>query len=204
MDGYLSFQELKVHEVSGRDYVIEWRTGRSGLTLMALHGGGIEPGTSEVARAVSKGVHAFYHFDGLKRKNNGVLHITSSRFDEPVALSLAAQSWKVITVHGCTNGGADLFVGGLDIELRSRCREVLYQAGFSIGNHPVFQGLQPENMCNRGRAGCGLQLELSLNLRRRLFVSLNRWGRRYPTPIFHDLVHALRQVLAMETVPRGF
>lgn len=167
---------------------------------MALHGGGIEPGTSEVAREVSKGAHTFYHFDGIKRKNNAALHITSTRFDEPVAQALAAQSHKVVTVHGCIDGSIDLYLGGLDFSLRSDCAQGLRNAGFSVGDHPMFQGMQKDNVCNRGQAGMGLQLELSLELRRRLFVSLDRRGRRYPTPLFHALVKALRRVLAQEAL----
>lgn len=200
LEGYPSFQQLVDHEVSGRDFIIEWRVGRSGLAVMALHGGGIEPGTSEVARAVSKDAHTFYHFDGLKRKNNASLHITSTRFDEPVAQSLAAQSHKVVTVHGCIDGSIDVYLGGLDFSLRADCAKELRNAGFSVGDHPTFQGMQKDNVCNRGQAGMGLQLELSLELRRRLFVSLDRQGRRYPTPLFHALAKALRRVLAQEAL----
>lgn len=198
MNGYSSYHVLKSREVSGLDYQIEWRTGHSGLAVMAPHGGGIEPGTSELARSIAKGAHTFYHFEGLKRKNNGVLHMTSTRFDEPVALALAKASWKVITIHGCSDGDADLYLGGRDNRLQATCTRVLREKGFSVADHPVFRGLQKENLCNRGQAGMGLQIELSLPLRRRLFLRLDRWGRRFPSPLFHDLVEAFRLVLSVE------
>ena len=198
MDGYPSFHVLKRYEVSGRDYRIEWRVGRSGLLVMAPHGGGIEPGSSEVARSVARGRHSFYHFEGLKERNNARLHITSTRFDEPAAQALAAASWKVITIHGCSDGNADILLGGRDLAWRAICTRVLEQQGFSVAEHPVFLGLQEENLCNRGRAGMGLQIELSYALRRRLFLRLDRQGRQSPTPLFHDLVHALRRVLTEE------
>uniref|UniRef100_A0A832A4B3 Phage-related replication protein YjqB, UPF0714/DUF867 family n=1 Tax=Desulfacinum infernum TaxID=35837 RepID=A0A832A4B3_9BACT len=198
MNGYGSFSALLLHETPGRDFVVEWRTGPSGLAVMAPHGGGIEPGTSEAARSVARGPHSFYHLDGRKRKHNGTLHITSTRFDEPAARALAAASWKVMTIHGCTHDDADVFLGGLDTRLRDLCARALTDAGFTVAAHPVFHGTQPENLCNRGRAGMGVQVELSLKLRRRLFRSLDRLGRRHPTALFHALTEALRRVLARE------
>lgn len=198
MNGYGSFSALLRRETPGRDFVVEWRTGRSGLAVMAPHGGGIEPGTSETARSIARGLHAFYHLDGRKRKHNGTLHITSTRFDEPASQALTAASWKIITVHGCIEDEADVFLGGLDTDLQGLCADALTRAGFTVAAHPVFRGRQPENLCNRGRAGMGVQLELSLTLRRRLFLSLDRHGRRFPTALFHDLTEALRRVLAEE------
>lgn len=200
MNGYGSFSALLRQETPGRDFVVEWRIGRSGLAVMAPHGGGIEPGTSETARSVARGLHTFYHLDGRKRKDNHTLHITSTRFDEPAAQACASASWKVITLHGCTHDGADVFLGGLDTDLQSLCAEALTRAGFTVAVHPVFRGTQPENLCNRGRAGRGVQLELSLTLRRRLFPRLDRLGRRFPTALFHDFTEALRRVLAAEAL----
>ena len=39
--------------------------------------------------------------------------------------------------------------------------------GVTVGIHgdPDLQGVHPENICNRGRRGCGVQLELSFGLR---------------------------------------
>ncbi|WP_170161670.1 poly-gamma-glutamate hydrolase family protein [Desulfosoma caldarium] len=204
MNSYESYYALVRREVSGRDYVIEWRTGRSGLAVMAPHGGGIEPGTSEVARSIAQGSHSFYHFDGLKRENNGTLHITSTRFDEPVALALAAVSWKIVTIHGCTHDDVDIYLGGLDTNFQAACAEALTNAGFIVACHLDFQGLQPENLCNRGRSGKGLQLELSLRLRRRLFHRLNRAGRQQPTALFGLLNDTLRRVLAREAFSDSF
>ncbi len=198
MNGSGCFSALLRHATPGLDFVVEWRTGRSGLAVMAPHGGGIEPGTSETARSIARGLHSFYHLDGRKRKHNGTLHITSTRFDEPAALALAAASWKIMTVHGCIEDEADVFLGGLDTALQGLCAEALTAAGFTVAVHPVFRGTQPENLCNRGRAGMGVQLELSLKLRGSLFRRLDRFGRRFPTALFHDLTEALRRALAEE------
>ncbi|MEJ5364029.1 MAG: poly-gamma-glutamate hydrolase family protein [Desulfosoma sp.] len=200
MNGYRSFSALLLQENPGRDFVVEWQAGRSGLAVMAPHGGGIEPGTSEAARAIARGFHSFYHLDGRKRKHNAVLHITSTRFDEPAALTLATASWKVITIHGCTHDQADVFLGGLDTRLRDLCAEALTIAGFTVAAHPLFHGTQPENLCNRGRAGMGVQVELSLKLRHQMFSSLDRLGRRHPTALFLQFTETLRRVLSGEAL----
>jgi phage replication-related protein YjqB (UPF0714/DUF867 family) len=45
------------------------------LAILAPHGGGIEPGTSELAEAVAGEGLSFYAFEGLKRSGNAVLHV---------------------------------------------------------------------------------------------------------------------------------
>ena len=49
MGRYKAFRELKENERENKDYIIRFRTGHSGITIMAPHGGDIEPGTSEIA-----------------------------------------------------------------------------------------------------------------------------------------------------------
>jgi phage replication-related protein YjqB (UPF0714/DUF867 family) len=193
---YRSFQQLAEKEREGIDFRIQWRWGRTGIAVMAPHGGGIEPGTSEVARAVAEPHHSFYHLDGLKRKGNGRLHITSTLFDEPAALEMARRSWKVITIHGCDGTNPTAYLGGLDEDLRVRVATVLRSRGFSAAPHPVFRGDQKENLCNRGSSGAGLQLELSEALRASFFARLDRPGRDHPTPIFFEFVAALKAALA--------
>jgi phage replication-related protein YjqB (UPF0714/DUF867 family) len=67
---------------------------------VAPHGGGIEPGTSELADAIAGSDLSFYTFEGLKSSGNTDLHITSTRFDEPMCLTLLASSSVVVTLHG--------------------------------------------------------------------------------------------------------
>jgi phage replication-related protein YjqB (UPF0714/DUF867 family) len=69
--------------------------------VMAVHGGGIEAGTSEIALATAGyhpatltpsadgyGLHDFWLFEGLLASNNGDLHVTASHYDEPIATEL--------------------------------------------------------------------------------------------------------------------
>jgi phage replication-related protein YjqB (UPF0714/DUF867 family) len=101
VDSYYNYNDLLNHEREGVDFRIRWREGVTGLCVMAVHGGEIEPGTSEIAHAIAGDDHAFYSFEGLKPSRNSVLHITSVVFDEPTAITLAKASATVVTIHGC-------------------------------------------------------------------------------------------------------
>ncbi|MCM4084720.1 poly-gamma-glutamate hydrolase family protein [Paractinoplanes hotanensis] len=59
---------------------------------MALHGGGIEPGTSELFLAIAGyhpaggatggPVHDYWMFEGIRSSGNAALHITSASCDD--------------------------------------------------------------------------------------------------------------------------
>jgi phage replication-related protein YjqB (UPF0714/DUF867 family) len=198
-DTYANFRELARHERAGIDYRIVARGALPSIMVVAPHGGGIEPGTSEVADAAAAGELGFYAFEGLKPRGNGELHITSTRFDEPVCLSLIERSQVVLTIHG-EHGQADgplVFAGGLHQPLRRRIEAALRERGFDVRRHtdPDLQGLDPRNLCNRGQTGRGVQLELSRALRLQMFESLTRQGRTRPRPKFRAFVAALRSVV---------
>lgn len=198
-DKYCNFAELESHEQAGVAYRIAVRRAGPSFAIVAPHGGGIEPGTSELADAVAGALHAFYAFEGLKASGNRDLHITSTRFDEPMCLTLVGVSQIVVTVHGeeGEGGGEGVFIGGLDTARGDRIGAALTRAGFDVRKHPSpdLQGLDPENLCNRGRSQAGVQLELSKGVRETMFESLTREGRTHPTACFDVFVNALRQAL---------
>jgi phage replication-related protein YjqB (UPF0714/DUF867 family) len=202
-DKYPDFETLARNERVGVDFRILARRARAAFAVVAPHGGGIEPGTSEIAEAVAAEDFSFYAFEGLKPRGNADLHITSTRFDEPLCLELVAVSHVIVTLHGegSEENGEVIFLGGLDDELGSRFRLSLEARNFDVRRHPDcrLQGLEPENLCNRGITGKGVQLELSGTARRRMFRSLSRAGRQHPTLRFHEFVDAVRRVLGEET-----
>ncbi|MBT2441778.1 poly-gamma-glutamate hydrolase family protein [Streptomyces sp. ISL-36] len=98
-------------------------------TVLAIHGGGIEVGTSELCLGVagydpnpdlpsgtplftSGPLYDFWMFEGLRTGNqtypdgsaklNSELHVTSIHCDDHVALSMAASSLNTLSLHGCT------------------------------------------------------------------------------------------------------
>jgi phage replication-related protein YjqB (UPF0714/DUF867 family) len=199
-DTYTNFAHLARGEREGVGYRIRSTT-RQGLAVMAPHGGAIEPGTSEIAHSVAGTNFAFYAFEGLLPAGNQRLHVTSTRFDEPSALAMATGATTVVTVHGEASEEEVIFIGGRDQGLRRRITRSLGQAGFDVRSHPRndLQGLGTDNLCNRGRSGSGIQLELSAGLRRALFLSGYPADRSSPSKRFFDFVTALR--LALQQPP---
>ena len=205
-DKYKNFADLARKEVAGVDYRFLLRRATSSFAIVAPHGGGIEPGTSELADAVAEPdvsagtTLSFYAFEGIKSDDNKDLHITATHFDEPTCLSLIKTAQVVITIHGehSDEDGEGVFVGGKDKRLGQRLGKALKDAGFDVGKHKSskLQGLEPENLCNRGKTKAGVQLELSQNVRKQMFASLTRAGRKKTKPAFGRFVKALRSVIA--------
>jgi phage replication-related protein YjqB (UPF0714/DUF867 family) len=200
-DQYPDFETLARNEIAGIDYRIVVRRAGDAFAVVAPHGGGIEPGTSEIADAIAGAGLSFYAFDGLKPGGNAKLHITSTRFDEPMCTVVVARAGTVITLHGEESSAPDdgVFLGGLDTELADEIGASLEAKGFAVRRHPDprLQGQEPDNLCNRGISGMGVQLELSRTVRAEMFWSLSREGRRCKTIRFHDFVEAVRSVLMM-------
>src|SRR5690242_18513754 len=84
--------------------------------IMAIHGGGIEPGTSEITLATAGyhpatfdtpvdgyGLHDFWLFEGLLPRENDRLHVTASHYNEPIATELVQNARRCISLHGCTD-----------------------------------------------------------------------------------------------------
>lgn len=197
-DRYRSFRELADSESEDVDFRILLRRRDSHTAIVAPHGGAIEPGTSEIACAVAGDDLSFYAFEGLKPCHNGDLHITSPHFDEPRCLKLIASAEQVVTVHGKAGDEKIICLGGLDAAGRDRIRRILTACGFEVRDHstPGLQGREPLNICNRGRSGAGVQLEIAHGLRETLFASLDTAGRGKPTQRFRDLTAALREAVA--------
>ena len=83
-DTYPSFGALALSETEGKDFIVTCLRGaRDDIVILAPHGGKIEPGTSELARAVAGSDIALYLFEGVKPSGNRALHVTSTNFDEP-------------------------------------------------------------------------------------------------------------------------
>jgi phage replication-related protein YjqB (UPF0714/DUF867 family) len=198
-DTYRNFADLHRHEQSGITYRITVRRAQPQFVVVAPHGGGIEGGTSEIANAVAGLTHSFYMFEGLKTTGNRDLHITSTRFDEPMCVTLMGVSEVVVTVHGehSEEEGAGVFVGGIDTTRRDRIADALTRAGFEARPHtnPNLQGREACNLCNRGLTAAGVQLELSRALRLTMFESLTEEGRTKPNERFDAFVKALRGAL---------
>ncbi|MFJ7417343.1 poly-gamma-glutamate hydrolase family protein [Streptomyces uncialis] len=208
-------------------------------TVLALHGGGIEPGTSEIALGIAgydpatlapvvpvppdgRAVHDYWMFEGLLGTptgpgdpSNSDLHVTSTRCDDLVALSMAGGSANVISVHGCNvdqlkqtvpqgpgivNPAVDsVLVGGLNATFKALLIQELGLAGITAYDGdlvPALAGTDPDNPCNRGLLRQGAQLELTLGLRKSMFGTFTRPGRPGSTTAkFGHFVNACRSAI---------
>lgn len=178
--------------VPGRDIRIAFGDANIGRCLLvAPHGGGIEPGTSEVLRAVAElGNWAWYEFAGFLRQNNKAnLHITSTLFDEPTLVGLLPRANFILTIHGSQlKEDAIVEVGGSWAEGRAA---MLASINASLAAHNIqavpaaehMCGTDPRNIANKGKLGRGLQLEFSRSARNLLFppdCSREARGKRSP------------------------
>jgi len=166
-DAYKNYADLARHEKMGLDYAIECQDRDSPYLIAAPHGGKIEAGTTELARQIAGDDHSYYSFISTKLKGNLLLHITSHRFDEPRALQAVQRAEIVIAIHGQGSDTEEFVsVGGLHVALRERCKSVIDRAGFNCRKPSGdIHGRDPQNICNRGRLGQGVQLEITHRLR---------------------------------------
>jgi phage replication-related protein YjqB (UPF0714/DUF867 family) len=155
--------------------------------VLAVHGGGIEGGTSELALSVAGyhpatlapatdcyGFHNVWLFEGLLNAGNSALHVTSANYDDPIALALVQNATRCISIHGCSDDDANgkLQIGGLDYELAAIVLEELALAGIpaEVSTNPLLNGSDPANICNRTRNSGGAQVEIGTSYRASLFA----------------------------------
>jgi phage replication-related protein YjqB (UPF0714/DUF867 family) len=196
MDRLQGFNDLVKKMTEGRDYrrVLEVRS--SSVAVIAPHGGGIEPGTSEVACAIAGKDLSLYCFEGLGGAGNHSLHLTSTRFDDSACVDLVTNSRVVVAVHGCIEHTSLTYIGGTNEILKAAVSRALEEEGFiARADNGRFAGQSRRNICNRGGPGRSVQLELAELLRESFFSSLDLAGRSQPTPLFFAYTHAIRQAL---------
>lgn len=170
-DTYGNFRELQLHEQENQDYQIKTSRNWHSVIIVAPHGGNIEPYTSQIVKWIAGDDIAWYSFEGIKNVDIRRLHITSHNFDEPLLMQGLKQAQTVLTIHGLKNSREEfLMIGGLDILFSNELRVALQHQGFSVKESELgYRGERATNICNRGRTGKGVQLEISFALRKRIF-----------------------------------
>lgn len=218
-------RRYKRHELTDTD--LSGRFPYARTTIMALHGGGIEMGTSELCLGIAgydpgkpavvppdllgQSMYDYWMFEGLRSasapegQKNGDLHVTAKNCDDHVALSMAASSLNVLSLHGCKAEQIPFIlnltyppkeidrkavvVGGLHVPLREALVAELRAAGFQaidamrpqdygVENLDHLNGDHIKNPCNRTMLGQGAQMELTTDLRASLFGNFNSRGGR--------------------------
>jgi phage replication-related protein YjqB (UPF0714/DUF867 family) len=192
---------------------------RPGTTILAPHGGGIEPGTSELCLAVA-GYHPanlpqippagvtydYWMFEGVRELGNAALHVTSTGCDDGVAVSLCAGSLNALALHGfqprppeMSEDDQVVLVGGRNAVLKGYLLEGLRDADVDArdaGQHGELNGDAKCNIVNRTLLGMGAQLELSTPLRDAMFTGHSRPRRKHTTTqLFWTFVAVCRDAL---------
>lgn len=171
-DTYKNFEELRRAE-STASYKIETLKRNADVLVLAPHGGFIEYGTSEIARSLAQNTWSYYSFMGLLKSGNRRLHITSSHFNEPRALLMAAENKVCITIHGykARANGANICFGGLNDILKNKIHQKLVSERIQNFKDPNacgrFYGTDKSNIVNQCSLK-GVQLEMSQQFRRLL------------------------------------
>jgi len=147
---------------------------RSCFGFLALHGGSLERGTAEIARAAAGAAGASLYT--VRQPEDLRWHVPSSRCDpaaSPTLHGFLAHVDEVVSIHGF--GREHLWravlVGGTNRDLAARTAVVLREAlpGYRIVDDlddipAPLRGLHPDNPVNRTRGG-GIQLELPPRVR---------------------------------------
>jgi phage replication-related protein YjqB (UPF0714/DUF867 family) len=191
-DRYRNFAALSAAEPAAA-FSISLCDRASPVVVAAPHGGGIEPGTSEIAMAIAGEDLSYYLFEGHGRHGNARLHITSSNFDEPRGLALLRSAACVLTVHGEASAAETVYLGGLNASLKLELAVALRSHGYVVGEGASLHGRDERNICNVGLTGAGVQLELSAGLRGSFFRALTRAGRAQPTARLAEFAAIVRE-----------
>ncbi len=173
--------------VEGTDYNVNASNFGSRVTVLAIHGGGIEPNTSQISAALS-GSYGWNLYDfnahGSTQCPNSKLHITATSFDDARAVALVGASSKAVAIHGYADsrgyakgimcvGGADAgargafisYVNGNSASWSQYTLTPLDAPSAGSGACGDLTGTASSNIVNRTSSGGGLQLELNSGLR---------------------------------------
>lgn len=169
---YEHFTDLQQNELEGIDYQIKSLDRQSEITIFAIHGGLIEPVTSEIAIEISQPHFNYYLFEGIKTQNNWDLHISSHQFDEPLALEFSRRSRLCISIHGFEDSLHNkVCLGGLNSRVRRSIFRQLKAEGIIDQNdeNPCnnYKATSANNIVNRCQEN-GVQIEISGALRDQL------------------------------------
>jgi phage replication-related protein YjqB (UPF0714/DUF867 family) len=168
-DKYRNFQELSKNHKRDVDYRIETCDRASPFSVLAIHGGKIEPATAEIAKAIAGNDFNYYVFEALQQQAWD-LHVTSNNYDEPAAVALAGKSRACISIHGFKESHKrQVCIGGMNVKLKNLIFQNLLKTGLikqTTANifADKFYAEDKSNIVNRCIEG-GVQIEVSRALR---------------------------------------
>ena len=168
------FHKFFKDKEEGRDYNVEvQKVENANVAIIAIHGG-IELYTDLIAKEIAKEDCNYYVFvvPEISSFSFASMHLTSSQFDDERCIQVIENCSTVISIHGCKNYGAEnnpILIGGLDDKLKTIiCEELNNKGILAVIDTSRFPATSVDNICNRGKGGKGVQLEIPNCLRRDL------------------------------------
>lgn len=200
-DFYPDLDVLKSSLSAGRHFQIRVLDRASDITVVAPHGGFIEPGSSYLAAMIAGEDFNLFDFQGLRRRQPIELHVTSTRFRDPLLDVLLQRSRLALSIHSMgPDGPGEVWVGGLNAQVKARVCTELNRHGFVARSEtPRYRGEHPRNFVNLA-AQKGVQIELSGDVMAQLFERPQRAftpgvNRPRTTERFDRFVEAVRTAL---------
>lgn len=157
---YGSVAQIRSDYAEGRDFAVKYELRPSPVAVFAIHGGNIEGGTSELARAVAGDDYSYYLFEAYGKKARK-FHVTAAKFDDPPALEIAAASRLGLAMHVQKGDSLSICVGGSNEEAAAMMADMLAAEGYAA-EYPCkrLPGKSPKNIVNRTELG-GVQFEIT-------------------------------------------
>jgi len=196
---YSSYAQMARSEKRDIDFKVVYRHGSKSFLIAAPHGGGIEPGSSELADAIAGDTYGFYSFYGLK-KDPSALYLPSTGFDEPELMRVTKNYSATISVHVIEGSDSLIYIGGSNRQLADAIAGALGAKGYLVKVPPTFSSaFSSSNFINRSVPG-GVQIEITSALVGGMFrgpVSSERirTDKTRRTAEFSRFVDAVRLVL---------
>jgi phage replication-related protein YjqB (UPF0714/DUF867 family) len=160
-----SFAELVMNCELNADYRIQVLDRGAKTTIICIHGGAIEPLTSELATAIAGDEHNLYDLQGLRAREARQLRIPLARFDEVRLFTLLKRSYLAVSVDGVSGADPLIHLGGSNSLLKQIMYQQLTQSGFKVvAPHTPGAAHDPARFYNAAISG-GVLLELSESLR---------------------------------------
>jgi phage replication-related protein YjqB (UPF0714/DUF867 family) len=193
-DKYSNFSNLNKTEKES-DFEIISKEGKiNEVAIIAIHGGKIEKGTSEIAEVLARNNYSFYTFKGKKKSNNFKdLHIKSTNFNEPKALSLVIKSKYTISIHG--TGKSKIIIGGHDDKIVKYIEKKLSSNGYELGKDNNMDASNKNNICNKNALGKGVQIEIPNKLRNKMFADYKKPNIDNATKIFYTFINIIDECI---------
>lgn len=199
------FANLVLRAEQGIDYELIVRDLHARATVIALHGGPIEPLTGELASAIAGDEWNLYLLQCLRAERADELRLSHLRLQEMRCDRLLAQSDLALAIDGTASGEA-ISVGGANETLVVALQQELAAAGFAVA---AIEGrlerlsLQCYNRARHGGAVLLLPLALRCSLVESGCLPGTPRSELCPTPRWATLVDAIRTALARSVRATG-